>query len=297
VNGKRFFRIADISIQVEADIPITEKTFATIFDAFRVDEPGQDVITIRHHFGLPELTAEQRGKKIGDKMYLTIYQSKDGWIYDSTGFDERSEPVRQLSFVNPEHTRIDVYTERDDVFKDGTLYTLSFYPHDMFFLSRILADRRGCMFHSSGVILDGQGLLFVGHSGAGKSSMVKMLQRHAKILCDDRNIVRQGDEGFRIFGTWNHGEVPIVSSRSAPLRSILFLQKAAGNRILPLDDRLEAIRQLVACTIKPMTTAEWWGKTFLFIEGLVNAVPCRVVEFDLSGGIVDLLNPDGLSVR
>ena len=80
----------------------------------------------------------------------------------------------------------------------------------------------------------GQGLLFVGHSEAGKSTTVKMLQGKAEILCDDRNIVRRWPEGFRVHGTWSHGEVPLVSAASAPLSAIFFLHKSKQNRLMRL---------------------------------------------------------------
>ena len=73
-------------------------------------------------------------------------------------------------------------------------------------------------------------MLFVGHSEAGKSTIVKMLKGQAKILCDDRIIVRKWPEGFRIHGTWGHGEVPDVSPDSAPLERDLFPGKGGKER-------------------------------------------------------------------
>lgn len=289
MNDRYFFKIAGITFQIESDLPMPEATFSPLFKPFAADRPGNDNILIRYHFGLPDLNQIDLGKKVGEKIYLSIYQNAKGWIYIATGFDDESNPVQQVAFANPSHSRIEVFFERKDVFEKGNLHTLSFYPNDMLLLTRILADRRGCMFHSSGVILDGKGYLFVGHSGAGKSTMVKMLKGSAEILCDDRNIVREGEDGFRIHGTWNHGEIPVVSSGSAPLKAIFLLKKEAGNRICPLTENLELISRLIACTIKPLSTADWWNKTFSFIERIVRTVPCYSIEFNLSGGIADVM--------
>ena len=289
VNDRHFFRIAGITFQIESDLPMREATFSPLFKPFAVDEPGNDTISIRYHFGLPELNQIDLGEKVGEKIYLSIYQNTKGWIYIATGFDDESNPVQQVAFADPSHSRIEVFFDREDVFEKGNLHTLSFYPNDMLLLTRILADRRGCMFHSSGVILDGKGYLYVGHSGAGKSTMVKMLKGSAEILCDDRNIVREEENGFRIHGTWNHGEIPIVSSGSAPLKAIFLLKKETENRIRPVSDNLGLISRLIACTIKPLSTADWWNKTFSLIESMVQAVPCHSIEFDLSGGIADVM--------
>ena len=47
--------------------------------------------------------------------------------------------------------------------------------------------------------------------------MKLVVEGRGEVLCDDRNIVRRSPGGFRVYGTWSHGEVPIVSSASAPL--------------------------------------------------------------------------------
>jgi hypothetical protein len=145
------------------------------------------------------------------------------------------------------------------------------------------------------------GLLFVGHSEAGKSTTVKLIQDRAEILCDDRNIVRKevtgrgkGKDGgdvepgrFRVYGSWSHGEVPLVSAGSAPLRAILFIKQSPDNRLVPVTDCSEALKRLVACVVRPLETAAWWQKTLSVVEALAREVPCYVMEFDKSGRIVE----------
>jgi hypothetical protein len=64
---------------------------------------------------------------------------------------------------------------------------------------------QGFWAHAAGFVMDSKGLLFVGHSDAGKSTMMKMLRSQGEMLCDDRIIVRRWQDGFRIHGTWSHG--------------------------------------------------------------------------------------------
>ena len=109
------------------------------------------------------------------------------------------------------------------------------------------------------MIFEGQGLLFAGHSEAGKSTITNLLRDTGEILCDDRIIVRRHSKGFRIHGTWSHGDITEVSSASAPLKAILFLEQAAENQLIPLLDRKEVFRRLVFLVIRPLVTAEWWG--------------------------------------
>ena len=169
------------------------------------------------------------------------------------------------------------------------------FPSDQILVARLLADRNGCYLHSAGAILDGAGMLFVGHSDAGKSTITRLLMDaplQIEILCDDRNIVRRwegdprGRPCWRVYGTWSHGDVPDVSPASAPLRAICFIEQAEENTLTPLTDRGEITRRLLACVIKPFVTAAWWRKTLDLIEQMGREVPCHVMRFDKSGEIV-----------
>jgi energy-coupling factor transporter ATP-binding protein EcfA2 len=149
-------------------------------------------------------------------------------------------------------------------------------------------------------LLNGRGLLFVGHSGSGKSTTVAMLKEaelnaHAirpptvDVLCDDRNIVRRWQSGWRVHGTWSHGDCPEVSSASAPLAAIMFLHQDTRNEVVRVTDRKEIWQGLLATLIKPMPTAEWWRKELDVLEQIVSDVPCYAMHFDRSGAIVETL--------
>lgn len=191
-----------------------------------------------------------------------------------------------MATFSDDHSRARIYNDREDIFLKGGLHSLTLFPTDQILLARILAERKACFLHSAGVIMDGRGLLFVGHSEAGKSTTVKMLKDRAEILCDDRNIVRLWPDGFKVHGSWSHGEVPLVSAASAPLNAILFLKKSDRNSITLLADRMEIMQRLIACLIKPFVTAEWWQKMMTLIEEIAREVPCYQMEFDKSGEII-----------
>jgi hypothetical protein len=203
-----------------------------------------------------------------------------------------------LAIVSDDHTQADMYHAQEDVYREGNLHSLTMFTTDQILLAPVLADRQGCYMHSAGAILDGAGLLFVGHSEAGKSTITRQLLAagaggglQVEILCDDRNIVRrwvgnQGKPEWRVYGTWSHGEVPDVSPNEAPLQAILFIEKANENAVIPLSDRREVRRRLFACLIRPLATADWWGKSLGLVEQMAREVPCCVMRFDKSGDIV-----------
>ncbi len=96
--------------------------------------------------------------------------------------------------------------------------------------------------------------------------------------------------GFRIHGTWSHGDVPDVSPGSAPLDSLFFLHKSGRNGAEPIPDRRDVVRRLLDLVIKPLATPEWWGQTLAVVERLAVAVPAYKLFFDLSGGVLATLD-------
>ncbi len=281
---RRYYGIAGVTVMVEADLPITDQTFAAKFRQFEVDGPGPDLISIRHHFSLPDITGRDLGQEIHRRLAWTVYRKGNSWIY-LLGQGANDPTPQRVAVFNDDYSRARIYSINDEVFLRGNSRTLTLFPTDQVLLAWVMADHAACVLHSSGVILDGQGLLFVGHAEAGKSTMVKMLQGKAGILCDDRNIVRRWPEGFRVHGTWSHGEVPLVSAASAPLAAICFLQKSRQNRLIPLKSGKEAMGRLLSCLIKPVVTAAWWQKTLALVEAIIREVPCYVMESDNSGKI------------
>lgn len=288
-DHRRFYQIAGITIQLESDLPFKENTFSPKFESFETSSPGEDTIFIRHHFSLPDLEKRDLGKEVYRKVPWAIYEKENSWIYLGIYPPPRDHVIHRFVEFNRNHSHGEIYNENDKTFSMGGHHALTLFPSDQILLARILPDRDGFYLHSSGVVLDGQGLLFVGHSEAGKSTMIKMLKGQAKILCDDRMIIRKWPEGFKIHGTWSHGEVPEVSSASAPLRAIFFLEKNPENRLAPLRDRREIFINLTACLIKPFITSGWITRVLNLIEEIPDRIPCYRLYFNKEGQVVDLL--------
>lgn len=286
---RRFYQIGGITIQVESDLPFSETTFHRKFSDFRVDGPGEDTVKIRHHFSIPDLPEDERGEEIYRKSPWAIYRKGRSWIYAGIPTDGSVSPLHRLAVFSEDHSSGRIYNDREEIFNKGDLHSLTMFPTDQILIARLLADRNGFFLHSCGAVMDGKGILFVGHSEAGKSTTARLISPHAEILCDDRNIVRRYPAGWQVYGSWSHGDVPDVSPRSAPLHAILFIEKSDKNQILRLDNRQEIIRRLLACVIRPFVTADWWEKTLSGVELIAREVPCYIMKFDKSGAILDEL--------
>ena len=286
---RRHYNIADITIQVDSDLPINDATFHPKFRNFEVSENGRKDIVISHHFNLPDLNGKDLGEEVYRKAPWAIYKNNGSWIYLGISPTQGDKSLHRVAAFNPGHTRVRIYNDKEETFLKGNLHSLTMFPTDQILLGRILADKEGCYLHACGVNLFGKGFLFAGHSEAGKSTMAAMLKGKAEILCDDRMIVRRQTDDFKIYGTWSHGDVPEVSANFAPLRVIMFLEKSDENRIIPIEDKKEITKRLLSCLIKPFVTVDWWEKTLIVIDVLAAKVPCCVLRFDKSGEIVNVL--------
>jgi radical SAM protein with 4Fe4S-binding SPASM domain len=285
---RAFFKIADITIQVDADLPITERTFHPKFKIFQVPGRENDTVSIMHHFSVPEISQIDLGQEVYRKIPWAIYRKKNFWVYTHIA---DSNEIHQIVEFNDEHTQARIYSNqyRKEIFLNGNVNSLTLFPTDQVLIARILADRQGCYIHSAGVILDRNGYLFAGKSSAGKSTIAGILKNRVEILCDDRMIVRKRDGKFNIYGTWSHGDLPDVSSNSAPFRGLFFLEKAVENKILPLEDKNEILRRLLAVLIIPLVTKDWWEKMFSVIEGILDEIPCYILYFNKTEKIIKLL--------
>lgn len=282
-NHRRYYRIADITLQVDSDLPMHNNTFEPMFKLFRVNGPGEDTITIRHHFLLPDLDRQNLGREVYRKNPWAIYKKGDFWIYLGISAIPGNRSIRQVLVIKGDYTSACIYNStqiQDEHFLKGNSHSLTLTPTDQIILAPALADREGFYLHSCGVIFKGKGLVFVGHSDAGKSTIANMLKDKAELLCDERIIIKKYAEGFRIHGTWCHGDVPEVSPNSAPLKAIMLLNKSNRNSLELINNRNQINKMLLAYLIRPLVTAKWWDKMLILTEKITNEIPCYSLYFD-----------------
>ena len=286
-HHRRYFSIGDLVIEVNSDLPFKKNSFRSSFDDFYTRETKKDIV-LSHHFSLDGIDRSYFGELKFKHPPYAIYKKGNSWIY-LTISDESGDDFTQVSVFNHDHTKARIYHKDNAYFLKGGMNALTMMSTDQIFLAWVLAHKNGTLLHSSAVDFKGNGLLFVGHSEAGKSTMVKLFKDKAKILCDDRNIIRKYPEGYRVFGTWSHGEVPLVSNSSAPLKGIFLLNKSQTNSLAPLTKKTEALSKLSACLIKPLLTRDWWERTLDFVQGLIRTVPVFNLSFTKNGEVIDLL--------
>jgi len=168
---------------------------------------------------------------------------------------------------------------RPDAYLD-TMHPLD-YPLDEVLIAHLLGRGRGVELHGCGIIdRDGRGQLFVGQSGAGKTTTARVWLAEARydIVSDDRVIVRNIDGEWRMFGTPWHGEAELSSPQSAPLAAIHLLVQAPRTELVSLPPA-QAAAALFGCTFPPFYDAEALSFTLECLDRIVRDLPVRALRF------------------
>lgn len=161
-------------------------------------------------------------------------------------------------------------------------------------IQQLAKRRQGVMVHALGIEDRGQGLLFVGRSGSGKSTLAKLYKAHsgARILSDERMIVRRGEDGFLITGTPWSGEAFEASAELVRLRQIFFLEHAPTNLVIP--DRLT---NLLGLFFQQLFLPRWHRESVVFAlefaEALLRSVPAARLGFVNTPEVVAFLQREG----
>jgi len=187
-----------------------------------------------------------------------------------------SDPYKRATF-NSEFSYGHVLLNRRLLGDLKSYYPLE-YPLDELASMHRLGLGHGVELHSCGLATaDGRGFLFVGHSGAGKSTLGKSWVRHrnATILSDDRIVVTNDDNGYRIHGTPWHGEAGLARNSTARLQGIFLIQHGDANETEPLP-RGRGAAELLARAFVPWYRAQNLEFTLTFLQQLATAIPIHV---------------------
>ena len=254
--------------------------------ALRVDEPSARFLIAGDGPADVDVSAE-RVEVMPERDGPALFDSGGTWsLYDDGGRlrIECRAPVfgdvpYKIGFFDRDLTTGRVLMRADLI--NGAVEPLQ-YPLDELLVGHLLAQGRGVELHGCGIIgRDGRGRMFVGQSGAGKTTTARLWLDHdpgLEIVSDDRIVVREMSGQWRMFGTPWHGDAALSSPSSAPLEAIYLLQQAPATRVVDIDRAVAAAR-LFGCTFPLFYDARAVAFTVECIGRICAAVPVRVIEF------------------
>jgi hypothetical protein len=276
--------IAGVRYLLSCSDSITLEEFPSIYQPFlkqTLSERGSIALQIR--LELDEIPDTGKMRKIFDtEQSWSLYADRDEYVMalNPPGLKQRAVWVARF---NKGFSSIIVYCS--DVLRRETgagrrVSNPILYPLDQLLLIHVLAQNRGALIHAAGLGLHGQGYIFPGRSGTGKSTLSSLLRGlgNAELLSDDRIAVREIDGRFHAYGTPWSGEQNMAENKRVPLAGIFFVRQGLGHCIREIGAQ-EAFEKLM-----PVLSMPWYDRGLVtemltFCEELIATVPAYELSF------------------
>jgi hypothetical protein len=270
-----------------ASIRSEDVKFGPVLEAFR-EETGSSDLEIDVEW-VPDIIPACRRAIFDSGTTWRLYEHLSGFQFDFGDPITDDRPYKRLVVDDGfRHAALQMSTRYFAAFSHAA--DPLGYPLDELLIMHRLTQERAIELHGSGIVrANGDANLFVGHSGAGKSTTTRLWtsREEVEVLSDDRIIVRYDDgrdgapgpTAMRMYGTPWHGEAMFASPNSAPLTRIFILEHGHGNIITRLTPS-QAVGELFARAFVPFHRHEYIDNAITFLEQLVASVPCYHYSFE-----------------
>ena len=301
------FSIGGVTVEIFGDCPED----VALVPSLRAFETACDRPDIRMRVEwVPSLTPQNKTQLFDSGTTWRCYQDEAGLEFDFNSPPFGIRPYKRLQ-VDP-HFKHATVRMNQSVYADFPVDPEPLeYPLDELLIMHRLTQENAIELHACGIVRsDGIGNLFVGHSGAGKSTTTRLWTEHepVEVLSDDRIILRTDhdrtprshrnskalsvsnrcNDSIRMYGTPWHGEARYASPGSAPLATIFILEHGEGNTLTQLAPG-EAIAELFARSFVPFHRHEYVEAALEFLQRVVATIPCYRYRFEPNHSAVDTI--------
>ncbi len=242
-----------------------------------------------------DLPCEATGRPVFDSGGVwRLHEQGDELVFSLRASTFGEQPY-QLSRCAPNFRHGTVLLHRGCHNAAQPLYPLA-YPLDELLMVHLFSRGYAVEVHAAGVVdAKGIGQLFLGASGAGKSTTAKLWEKEpgVRLLSDDRIVLREQEGAIWMHGTPWHGEAGLASPDLAPLGNLFFLQQARENRLAPLGGATAAA-QLLACAFFPFHERSGIDFTISLCQRITRRVPCHELSFVPDRSVIERLRSEGV---
>ena len=265
-----YYKVAGLCFRLEGPVPELAN-----LAPFRCQEEGELLFTLELVNSMPLLTA------------TPVFCTDDGPGFPEIAIDQladgsyrfRMRPLHGQPVAAELRTKNE-FTRAQLMFVEGDIHFA--LNNSLMLLYAFASACKGVLeMHSSVVVNDGKGYMFLGKSGTGKSTHSSLWLKHipgTMLLNDDNPILRLMPDGSaRVFGSPWSGKTPCYKNLDFPAGAVVRIRQAPFNKIEKLPP-VQAYASLMASasSFRPFKTlAEGWHTT---LEGLVSVLPCYVLD-------------------
>lgn len=270
------FRVGGVSVQL-AGFSGGDVALDRSLEPFRVGGGAPD-INIRVEWAARIAATE--GRELFDSGSVwRLFRDDSGFQFDFSAPVLGENPYKRL-LVDEEFRHCSLFLSSECLAKRGTAPLE--YPLDEVLITHRLTQERAIELHGVGILgPNGAGNLFVGHSGAGKSTTARLWAAHedAEILSDDRIILREHSGQIFMYGTPWHGEAAFASPAKAPLHRVCILEHGQGNVLTRLSPS-QVVTELFARSFVPFHRHDYVDSALEFLQRVAGSVPCYRYSFE-----------------
>lgn len=278
------FRIGGVSVRIASE-SLEDVVLDSALSPFRCDSGPAD---IEIQVGWASSLCPAFGDKLFDSGSIwRLYEDESGFRFDFTAPIFQGRLYKRLFIDNSFRRALLQMNESCFMGNDFSSAPLE-YPLDELLITHRLTLEDGVELHSCGIVLDGTGNLFVGHSGAGKSTTSRLWasRTDVQILSDDRIILREHGGEIFLYGTPWHGEAAFALPMKTPLTRILVIEHGHGNVLTRLSTG-DAVAELFARSFVPFHRHEYVDAALAFLQKVAAAVPCYRYAFEPNESAVE----------
>lgn len=226
------------------------------------------LLHVRHEpIGAPSGTPAFRAGEVA-----TFYRDGTRWGIRLPGGGGTAQADRMVS-LDPSGRIGTLVLDVDQSPDLAAIYPMEYPLEDLVF-RHLFADRGALLVHACGVAWQGKGYLFVGSSGAGKSTMARLWKETgATVLNDDRVVLEASEAEIFVYPTPWFGEYPEVGGEGVPLAALYFLRKGSEvsfERLRPAG----AAALAFAKAFPPFWDPERMARTLETLERACRETPC-----------------------
>ena len=239
------YLIADIRLRSDKDLV---EMGLRGFKPFATEQRGDAACTMRFVdtvdvAGLGSLRTLSESYIADSNSDSAFYATERGYLYSIVSRNDNQQPA--LFYIDSTTNEVITDIKPSDSI---SLAVLRFGIWVMF--GTVILKYGAVAIHSSVIVAEGRGVLFLGESGTGKSTHTRLWRENiegAKLLNDDSPIVRIVDGEVRVYGSPWSGKTPCYKNEVYPMAGLCRLSQAPHNRITRLSNLMAIGALLPSC--------------------------------------------------